>query len=65
MGVTAESSFPQGYEVFVTNILPKARVVPAAPVLSHLRMLKEPAEVECLKTAGRETLPSGEGREGV
>jgi Xaa-Pro dipeptidase len=41
------------YEVFVAHILPKARVVPAALVLSHLRMLKEPAEVECLKTAGR------------
>ena len=41
------------YGVFVAHILPKARVVPAAPVLSNLRMLKEPAEVECLKTAGR------------
>jgi Xaa-Pro aminopeptidase len=28
-------------------------VVPAAPVLSHLRMLKEPAEIECLKAAAR------------
>jgi Xaa-Pro aminopeptidase len=41
------------YEVFVAHILPKARVVPAGPVLSRLRMLKEPAEIECLKAAGR------------
>ena len=40
------------FEVFKEHILPKARVVPAGPVLSRLRMLKEPAEVECLKTAG-------------
>lgn len=40
------------FEVFTAHILPKARVVPATPVLSRLRMLKEPAEVECLKTAG-------------
>jgi Xaa-Pro dipeptidase len=40
------------FEVFREHILPKARVVPAGPVLSRLRMLKEPAEVECLKTAG-------------
>jgi len=33
------------YEVFVAHILPKARVVPAGPVLSPLRMLKEPGEV--------------------
>jgi Xaa-Pro aminopeptidase len=39
------------YEVFIAHILPRARVVPAAPVLSALRMLKEPAEVECLKAA--------------
>lgn len=41
------------FEVFTAHILPKARVVPAAPVLSRLRMLKEPAEVECLKAAAR------------
>jgi Xaa-Pro aminopeptidase len=41
------------FEVFTSHILPKARVVPAAPVLSRLRMLKEPAEVECLEAAAR------------
>lgn len=41
------------FEVFTAHILPKARVVPAAPVLSRLRMLKEPEEVECLKVAAR------------
>jgi Xaa-Pro aminopeptidase len=41
------------FEVFVAHVLPKARVVTAAPVLSRLRMLKEPAEVECLKAAAR------------
>jgi Xaa-Pro dipeptidase len=39
------------YEVFVAHILPKARVVPAGPVLSRLRMLKEPEEIECLQAA--------------
>ncbi len=39
------------YEVFVAHILPRARVVSATPVLSRLRMLKEPWEVECLKAA--------------
>jgi Xaa-Pro aminopeptidase len=41
------------YEVFKAHILPSARVVPAGPVLSRLRMLKEPAEVECLRAAAR------------
>jgi Xaa-Pro aminopeptidase len=41
------------YEVFKAHILPKATVVSATPVLSRLRMLKEPAEVECLKAAAR------------
>ena len=41
------------YEVFVAHLLPKARVVPAAPIISKLRMLKDPAEIECLKAAGR------------
>ena len=39
------------YEVFVAHILPRARVVSATPVLSRLRMLKEPGEIECLKAA--------------
>jgi Xaa-Pro aminopeptidase len=41
------------YEVFTAHILPRARVVPAAPILSRLRMLKEPAEVACLQAAAR------------
>ncbi len=41
------------YEVFKAHILPKATVVPAGPVLSRLRMLKDPEEVECLQVAGR------------
>jgi Xaa-Pro dipeptidase len=41
------------YEVFKSHILPKATVVPAGPVLSRLRMLKGPEEVECLQAAGR------------
>ena len=41
------------YEVFKAHILAKATVVPAGPVLSQLRMLKEPEEVECLQAAGR------------
>jgi Xaa-Pro aminopeptidase len=41
------------YEVFKAHILPKATVVPAGPVLSWLRMLKDPEEVECLQAAGR------------
>jgi Xaa-Pro aminopeptidase len=41
------------YEVFKAHILPKATVVSATPVLSRLRMLKEPDEVECLQAAGR------------
>jgi Xaa-Pro aminopeptidase len=41
------------FEVFTAHILPKARVVPAGPVLSRLRMLKEPVEVACLKAAAR------------
>lgn len=41
------------YEVFTAHILPKARVVPAGPVLSRLRMLKEPEEIECLRAAAR------------
>jgi Xaa-Pro aminopeptidase len=39
------------YEVFTSHVLPKARAVPATPVLSRLRMLKEPEEVRCLKAA--------------
>ena len=41
------------YEVFAAHILPQARIVPAAPIVSQLRMLKDPAEIECLKAAGR------------
>jgi Xaa-Pro aminopeptidase len=41
------------YEVFTAHILPQARVVPAAPIVSQLRMLKDPTEIECLKAAGR------------
>jgi Xaa-Pro aminopeptidase len=41
------------YEVFKAHILPEARVVAAGPVLSRLRMLKEPAEIECLTVAAR------------
>jgi Xaa-Pro aminopeptidase len=41
------------YDVFTAHILPHARVVPAGPVLSRLRMLKEAAEIECLRAAAR------------
>jgi Xaa-Pro aminopeptidase len=41
------------YEVFTAHILPGARVVPAGPVLSQLRMLKDQAEIECLEAAAR------------
>ena len=41
------------YEVFKAHILPEAQVVAAGPVLSRLRMLKEPGEIECLKAAAR------------
>jgi Xaa-Pro aminopeptidase len=41
------------FDVFTSHILPNAQVVSATPVLSQLRMLKEPAEIECLKAAAR------------
>jgi Xaa-Pro aminopeptidase len=41
------------YEVFTAHILPRARAVPAGPILSRLRMLKEPEEIECLTVAAR------------
>lgn len=41
------------FEVFKSHILPKARVVPAMPVLSRLRMIKEPAEIDCMREAAR------------
>jgi Xaa-Pro dipeptidase len=41
------------YEVFKAHILPKATVVSATPILSRLRMLKEPEEIECVQAAGR------------
>jgi len=40
------------YEVFAAHILPQAQIVPAAPIVSRLRMLKDAAEIECLKAAG-------------
>ena len=40
------------HDVFVSHILSNAVVVPATPVLSRLRMLKEPGEVELLRAAG-------------
>ena len=39
------------YVVFIAHILPQARVVPATPIISQLRMLKDPEEIECLKAA--------------
>lgn len=39
------------YEVFIAHILPQARGVPATPIISQLRMLKDPEEIECLKAA--------------
>jgi Xaa-Pro aminopeptidase len=41
------------FEVFKGHILPKAQVVPAAPVISRLRMIKEPAEIDCMREAAR------------
>ena len=41
------------FDVFKGHILPKANVVPATPVLSRLRMIKEPAEIECMREAAR------------
>jgi Xaa-Pro dipeptidase len=41
------------YDVFTSHILPQAQVVSATPIISGLRMLKDPAEIECLKAAGR------------
>lgn len=46
------------FEVFKAHILPRATVVPAMPVLSQLRMIKEPAEIECVREAAR---VAGEG----
>jgi len=39
------------YEVFKAHILPDATVVSAAPIISRLRMLKDPGEIECIKAA--------------
>lgn len=39
------------FEVFKGHILPKAKVVSATPILSRLRMLKEPAEIERIRAA--------------
>lgn len=41
------------HSVFVAHLLPKAHVVSATPVFSRLRMLKEPAEIDCLRAAAR------------
>ena len=41
------------YDVFTAHILPHATTVPSGPVMSRLRMLKEPGEIECLKAAAR------------
>lgn len=41
------------YEVFKAHILPKATVVPATPILSRLRMRKDPAEIKCVQAAAR------------
>ncbi len=41
------------FEVFKGHILPKAQVVPATPVLSRLRMIKEAAEIDCMREAAR------------
>ena len=41
------------FEVFKGHILPKAQVVPATPVISRLRMIKEPAEIDCMREAAR------------
>ena len=41
------------FEVFKSHILPNADVVPATPVLSRLRMIKEPAEIESMREAAR------------
>lgn len=40
------------YDVFKSHILRKATVVSATPILSRLRMLKEPEEIACLEAAG-------------
>jgi Xaa-Pro dipeptidase len=41
------------HEIFTSHILPQARIVSASPITSQLRMFKDPAEIECLKAAGR------------
>jgi Xaa-Pro aminopeptidase len=41
------------FEVFKGHILPKARVVPATPVISRLRMIKEGSEIACMREAAR------------
>ncbi len=41
------------FEVFKGHILPKATVVPAGPVISRLRMIKDDSEVECVREAAR------------
>jgi len=41
------------YEVCTAHILPKAKVVPATPLISALRMIKDAAEISCLEEAAR------------
>ena len=41
------------FEVFKEHILPKAKVVPAGPVISRLRMIKEDSEIDCMREAAR------------
>lgn len=41
------------FEVFKGHILPKANVVPATPILSRLRMIKESAEFDCMSDAAK------------
>ena len=41
------------YEVFTAHILPKAKVVPATPLISGLRMIKDAAEISCLEKAAQ------------
>jgi Xaa-Pro aminopeptidase len=41
------------FEVFKGHILPKAQVVAATPVLSRLRMIKEPAEIDRMRKAAQ------------
>lgn len=41
------------FEVFKSHLLPQAKVVPATPVLSWLRIIKEPAEIDRMRRAAQ------------